>query len=105
MPSLCSLPLLQSSFSVSNSGSAIEHRGVEPRIGLQDSTCSNLLGIDVAYQARNYKVSLLMGAQNAIDDNKRVNERRIVCYHRAVWIFIAEIIIGILIFCLLSSMA
>lgn len=46
-----------------------------------------------------------MGAQNAIDDNKRVNERRIVCYHRAVWIFIAEIIIGILIFCLLSSMA
>lgn len=79
--------------------------GVEPRIALRDGTCFDLLDIDEACQARNYKVALLMGTQDAIDDNERENEQRIACYHLAVWIFIAEIIIGILIFCLLSAKA
>lgn len=79
--------------------------GVSPRIGLSDNICHSLLRIETSDQARSYKVSLLMGAQEAIDDNERVNIRRIRCYRLAVYILIAEIVAGVLLFCLLAARA
>ncbi len=84
-------------------GQRIKEPGLEPGIGLRDSLCRALLDVETACQSRSYKVSLLTGAQEAIEDNARENGRRIICYRVAVCILIAEIVAGILLFCLLSS--
>ncbi len=77
--------------------------GVEPRCLLFDEMCGWLLKQSRGSQTRAFKAAALRNMQDWIDKNRLWNDRRICCYHRAVWIFIAGLVGGIVLFCVLSS--
>ncbi len=77
--------------------------GAEPKCLLFDKMCGWLLGQSQGSQSRAFKAAALDNMQGWIDKNRVWNNRRIDCYHWAVWFFIVELIAGIVLFCVLSS--
>lgn len=77
--------------------------GAEPKCLLFDRMCGWLLMQSQGSQSRAFKAAVLDNMQGWIDKNRVWNNRRIDCYHWAVWVFIAELIAGIILFCVLSS--
>lgn len=77
--------------------------GVQPKGFLFNAMCLYLLDQDKGTQARALKSAALREMQGRIDRNREWNNRRIDRYHLAVWILIAELSCGVILFAVLSS--
>lgn len=69
--------------------------GMRPRFGLNEHTCSQIMGYESGIQQRAYKVVLLLGMQRDIDYNSDQNYARINAYRAAVCVLGCELAAGV----------
>lgn len=76
--------------------------GVQPKGFLFNEMCRYLLSQDKGLQAKALKSAELREMHERIDRNREWNNRHIDCYHQAVWVLIAELVGGVILFAILS---